>query len=358
MTKDRVNEIDLLRFIAAIAVVFFHYTFRGYAADGLSPMPYPWFAPVSKYGYLGVHLFFMISGFVILMTAAGGVLKDFVISRMVRLYPAFWACCTATVVTAYFLGAGHFAVTPRQYLVNMTMLSGFLNVPSVDGAYWSLFEEMKFYALVAVVLVLGKIARAQVFLAGWLLVSVALETVFQNRNLHYYLVVDYAAFFIAGATYYLVWQRGPSLGRVGLLAASWGLAVYQLLRGLAGFERHYATTLSAGVAVGIVSAFYLVFALIALRRTGFIGRRRWLTAGAITYPLYLLHENIGFMIFGHAYPALNPHVLLGGTIVLMLLAAYGVNRLVERPLAPLMKRALLRACDTLVRMVPMLRPRA
>ncbi|MDD5250387.1 MAG: hypothetical protein PHY45_15495, partial [Rhodocyclaceae bacterium] len=54
----RVNEIDLLRFVAALSVVFFHYSFRGYAADAMSVMPYPLLAPFSKYGYLGVELFF------------------------------------------------------------------------------------------------------------------------------------------------------------------------------------------------------------------------------------------------------------------------------------------------------------
>ncbi|EAQ8060912.1 acyltransferase, partial [Salmonella enterica] len=88
MIKNRINEIDLLRFVAAMAVVFFHYAFRGYAADGMSIMPYPSLAPVSKYGFLGVQLFFMISGFVILMSASHGSIQNFTISRMVRLYPA------------------------------------------------------------------------------------------------------------------------------------------------------------------------------------------------------------------------------------------------------------------------------
>ena len=70
--RNRVNELDLLRFFAAFSVVLYHYTFRGYAADDMSIVPYPLFAPISKYGYLGVDLFFMISGFVILMTASSG----------------------------------------------------------------------------------------------------------------------------------------------------------------------------------------------------------------------------------------------------------------------------------------------
>ncbi len=79
MANARVNELDLLRFFAAFAVVFFHYSFRGYTADDMSIMPYPILASVFKYGYLGVELFFMISGFVILMTAANGNLRNFII---------------------------------------------------------------------------------------------------------------------------------------------------------------------------------------------------------------------------------------------------------------------------------------
>ncbi len=58
MTNTRVNEIDLLRFIAALAVVFFHYSFRGYAADDMSAMPLLPLVSFSKYGHLDVNLFF------------------------------------------------------------------------------------------------------------------------------------------------------------------------------------------------------------------------------------------------------------------------------------------------------------
>ena len=53
--KHQISEIDLLRFFAALAVVFFHYSFRGASADGLSKVSYPLLAPISKYGYLGVE---------------------------------------------------------------------------------------------------------------------------------------------------------------------------------------------------------------------------------------------------------------------------------------------------------------
>ena len=65
----RFYEIDLLRFVAAFAVVLFHYTFRGAAGEAFTSVAYPELAGITKYGCLGVDLFFIISGFVILMTS-------------------------------------------------------------------------------------------------------------------------------------------------------------------------------------------------------------------------------------------------------------------------------------------------
>lgn len=56
-TLARVNELDLFRFLASLAVVFHHFSLDGFAADSMTIMPYPLLASVSKYGYLGVELF-------------------------------------------------------------------------------------------------------------------------------------------------------------------------------------------------------------------------------------------------------------------------------------------------------------
>jgi len=66
-TKAHFFEIDLLRFLAAIAVLFYHYTFAGFEDNpNLVPVEYPFLAEFTRYSYLGVNLFFLISGFVIL----------------------------------------------------------------------------------------------------------------------------------------------------------------------------------------------------------------------------------------------------------------------------------------------------
>lgn len=342
-----------MRFLAALSVVFYHYTFRGYAADALSVMPFPSFAPLAKYGYLGVELFFMISGFVVLMTAAASRrLRDFSISRIVRLYPAFWACCTITFAATVAFGAPRHISTIDQYLMNMTMLSGLSKFQPIDGAYWSLLVEIRFYALVAVVLAIGKIHQAQLFLLVWLLASILLEILpiaaspmgwtppDSLRYLRYLLIVNYSPYFIAGATCFLIWSTGPSLAKFAIIIASWTLGLFQSGPSLHHFEIYYKTNLDFNITSGIITTFFLVMLLISMRRMGPFGRYRWPLAGALSYPLYLLHQNIGYIIFNRFYPAINPHLLLWGTITLVLVAAYAVHVVVERRLSLKMKNFL------------------
>jgi len=334
---NRVNEVDLLRFLAALAVVFFHYTFRGYAADDMSVMPYPLLAPVAKYGYLGVQLFFLISGFVILMTASSGGARSFVVSRIVRLYPAFWVCCTITFIVTIFIGEPQYSIKIWQYLINMSMLSGFLNVPAVDGAYWSLFIEIQFYALVVIVLLLNRIHQAELILVAWLLCTIFLEAI-PIGKLRYLLIVDYSAFFIAGAMLYLIWSKGITLVRAGAVFAAWVLAVAGSLKALPHMEKHYNTEMSGYVVITIVSLFFLTMILISMKCTGVIGRTRYLVIGALTYPLYLLHQNVGFMIFNFLYPSINVDILLWGVIALVIFVSYLINTFIERRFGPKLKK--------------------
>jgi peptidoglycan/LPS O-acetylase OafA/YrhL len=344
MPNTRVTEIDLLRFLAALAVVFYHYAFRGYAADAMSVMPYPLLAPVAKYGYLGVELFFMISGFVILMTAASGSLRSFFISRLVRLYPAFWAACTFTFILTILMGAPRYSATVEQYLINMTMLNGFFMVPDIDGAYWTLSIEILFYVLIGIVLLIGRIHQAEKMIALWLIASTAIS-LYPIRKLRVLLIPDFAPYFIAGAACFLIWSKGPSITRVAIVMVSWGAALSRSIAEMERLEKYFNTPMSRYVVVGIVTAFFVVMMLVALKYTGWVGRARWGGIGALTYPLYLTHHNIGFMVFNKAYPAINMHILFWGMIVAALSLAYAVHVFIEKPFSSKMKAGLNRLAD-------------
>jgi peptidoglycan/LPS O-acetylase OafA/YrhL len=86
--KKRIYQIDLFRFLAAIAVVLFHYMFRGYVQDDML-INFNTIGSFFKYGYLGVNLFFIISGFVISLSIKHNSLIKFIISRFTRLYPIY-----------------------------------------------------------------------------------------------------------------------------------------------------------------------------------------------------------------------------------------------------------------------------
>lgn len=336
MTKVRVNEIDLLRFVAVLSVVFFHYFFFGHVVGDVPIEPNPLLGQVAKYGYLGVELFFIISGFVIMMTAAEGSLPRFIISRIVRLYPAFWACCTITFLVILAIGAPRHAASFAQYAVNMTMLGEFLKVPLVDGVYWSLTVELKFYALVALILAFGKIHKMQEFLVLWLVVSVILAN-FPIKQLNFILIADYSSYFIAGAAFFLVWSKGISLARIGLICASWGMSAYQSIGRKASFEVSHGVNLNSYVIVSIITVLYLVMLLVAMKRTGALGNRKWLLFGALTYPIYLLHERIGFMIFDFIHPLTSSRFVLWAVAAGIIGLSYVVHVSVEKKFSPILR---------------------
>jgi peptidoglycan/LPS O-acetylase OafA/YrhL len=338
----RVAEIDLLRFLAALMVVLFHYTFRGHAG-GYSPLVFPELTEVMKYAHLGVALFFMVSGFVILMSASSGSLRKFFVSRVVRLYPAFWVCCTLTFLAIWFGGSPNYSATFTQYLVNMTMLNEFVGVRHIDGVYWTLAIEIKFYVGIALLIAFKRIRQIELFLAIWLVASIALEFVTIER-LHSLLIASYAPYFIAGGACFLIYTNGASWFRWLLLIGAWGAAVGKEIFFARSFEIRYQTQMSDAVIVGLVSVFFAIMLLVALRRTGWVARVNWLPIGVLTYPLYLIHQNVGYIIFNyvvnHASASLNRYVLVGATIAVMFALAYLIHALVEKRWAPRLKMLL------------------
>lgn len=84
----RFEYLDLLRLVCASAVVLLHYGVMA-PYTGVLPARY-YFAPnVLVYGQFGVHIFFIISGFVITLSARGRTAGAFLWARFLRLYPAY-----------------------------------------------------------------------------------------------------------------------------------------------------------------------------------------------------------------------------------------------------------------------------
>lgn len=335
--RHRLDTLDLLRALACAMVVAFHYLFRGQAGGWLQDAPPAWLSILARHGHLGVPLFFMISGFVIFMSAEGASLRAFAASRVARLYPALWVAAPLTALVALAGQVQDFHVTPGQLLANLTLLPQWFGVPYVDGVYWSLAVELQFYLLVALALVARQLDTIEPWLGVWLLLAL-LDDLRPMYALERWLVVAWAPFFVAGVCCNLLHRRGASAMRWGLLAASYGLA-------LVAVTTRHELTIAPGpahpadlpVAITLVSLFFLLLLLIALRRWQLpAAAGAWVAVGsALTYPVYLLHQNIGYVLI--ELPAWAGWPFLLRAIVVTLFVgglAWTVHVLVERRLGP------------------------
>jgi peptidoglycan/LPS O-acetylase OafA/YrhL len=342
--SGRIAVIDGLRLVAAVSVGFFHFAGCALIAKAWGVHPkhlFPMIYPVASYGWLGVELFFMISGFVICMSAWGRPVGAFGRSRIVRLFPAYWPAVLLTTAVMTFWPVIHERLPADQVLVNLTMVNTPLGIPNVDAVYWTLWGETRFYLLFAALLAWRGLSlqSATLFGYGWLLAGVLsvnsglpiLKTVFQPDN---------APLFVAGIAFYLIHRFGGDLKLWGLVALAYALEMHNVVIRIDYTAKLNHSHLSHGAGMAVVTAFFVILAVIAHGWTNHI-QWRWLTtAGLLTYPYYLIHQVIGWSVIDALHDLRPRKLTLAVTILAMLFAAWLLHRLIERPLARLIKQKL------------------
>jgi peptidoglycan/LPS O-acetylase OafA/YrhL len=286
---SRLIEIDALRGLAALAVVLFHYTTRFTELFGQNPPPTIAFS----YGHYGVNLFFIISGFVIFMTLEKTSRPmDFVVSRFSRLFPAYWIAILLTFSVTHLLGLPGKLVDGSTALANLTMIHGLFHIPHVDAVYWTLEVELLFYCGMFLLYRFGRLHLIHHALLGLLalrLTYFALEKGF-GIDLPWIisrlLILRYIPWFALGISIYLTTsRRGTGEWRQPALTAA--CAILTLLID----DSLFAAALAAALAT---AAF-----LAASGRASLLRHRILAWLGSISYPLYLLHENIGWSLQLH-----------------------------------------------------------
>ncbi|MFI9721327.1 acyltransferase family protein [Streptomyces sp. NPDC052396] len=342
----RLYVLDGLRLLAALMVVVYHYTDL-HGGWGRRPTEvFPHLTLVSRYGWLGVEVFFLISGFVICMSTWGRTLGDFIASRVSRIYPAYWFGVLLTgAVISLWPQVRHLKSWDTVF-TNLTMLQQGVGVWDVDGVYWTLFIELKFYVLFALVVATGVTYRKCVMFCGLWTVAALTAQVTDDRMLNMWTMPLYAPHFIAGIAFYLMHRFKPT-------ALLWGIAASSLLLSLHHMPKRVSDNTNSSVpvwpAVLILTLAYVVMALIAV---GAFDRLQWrwlATAGALTYPLYLIHQYIGMTVIYGLRDRVPAPALVAGLIVVMLAAAWLINRWVEKPLSKRLRRAVLKGIEEMRR---------
>lgn len=297
--RERESLLDGLRFVAAMAVVAFHFGFRGFTVDGLQDVSFPELVPIAKYGYLGVELFFMISGYVITWSIEGKSLADFAVARLVRLYPTFWLCAVLSATVISISDNDALLVSWQDGLLNATMLASAFDARYIDGAYWSLEVELQFYVLIAVSVGLFGFERLHRVLLVWMLVGVLCSALQKFAGFKVpFPTGNHYMYFCLGAGLFFFHRGRRELATYLLIGFGLGLSITHAIHGINWMISHYKVDFNRPLVGALIVVFAAVLAVSpsvststrpALRRILFY-------VGGITYPLYLIHAYAGFSV--------------------------------------------------------------
>lgn len=336
-TKNRIAYLDGFRGIAILLVVFFHAFARW-----PDRVPYEYqYADLFfvKYGWLGVNLFFMVSGFVIYMTLERCTsFREFLWRRWLRLFPAMLVVSIIVYMSAGFFerpaGVPTFRdLIPGLFFIEPIWIGDLFNVRQgvLVGAFWSLFVEVKFYFIFGSVFYFAGRWWAKFVLAAAFFMS--LGTMVINHFLHLeflslmtkwfdtYWSFKYFGWFLIGALVYELQGKFDivKLAFVGVLAVATSF--------YASVARHDATMFYALVIIALFTGAIYLEVLQRLLATKFL-----LFVGFISYPFYLIHENIMIFLIGKIGSSLRPvpdFLIPIIPIFLLMLVAYFIAKVIE-----------------------------
>ena len=344
-SQQRIGIINALRGFAALVVAWGHFVAGQGKYLGMS----------GKYGYLGVDIFFVISGFVIpwSLYRSRYELRDyprFLLKRNVRLYPPYLASIAISILATNFVlvpvfHIPHMTVTGRDLLLHFAYLNDLAHVPWVNVAYWTLAIEFQWYLLIGLVLPLLASRRRLARFAATSVMVLAYFAFPWDRLVFHFLPV-----FLIGV---FVFQYRAAVTGLGEMLGLIAVMVFAMLR-----SSGWLVPLVA-VPTGMLIAFPVLQGR-AIHRGPERGPERSLGStpiranpariggpggwrdgvadrvGDVSYSLYLLHLPIGVSVIGclsHWLPYSGSYIGLLDVVgvAASMWAAWIMYRVIERP---------------------------
>lgn len=362
--------LDVLRLIAALLVAVYHFGFWRQTAvdDSLVHVVEPGFAAMTKslthFGWVGVEIFFVISGFVITLSAQNASPSRFFRGRFLRIAPAVWICAPITLLI-YHSTLG----TPIADMIAplIRTLSFFPLFSYIDGVYWTLGVEISFYALVFVLLKLSRLDRIETVAIGlgaislmfWIAALTALAVVGDDPGrwgvlarkavgfrIFQLLLIQHGCFFGLGVLAFAIQRGGLSPRRI-LAMALLLIACWLEIIGQNGIiARAAQLPLSPAPALAFWTCAFAGFLLSLAgnarlhrlfdRQLGVIRR-----IGLLTYPFYLLHNPVGLAtILGLLNWGASAPLAIAAGLAAGLLASWAVMMWIEPPAREIFRAAI------------------
>lgn len=297
--SSAIAGLDLIRFAAAVMVAMFHLAyFEWILTDTIFLRA---LAPFFSFGWVGVEIFFVLSGFVIAYSANGKSALTFARSRFLRLYPGAWVC--ASITGLVLVGGGDNILGPFLRSIFLWPFG-----PWVDGVYWTLGIEMAFYGLVFLLLAsfgfgalfhlmasIGLISSA--FWFSWFFDHVGGADSFGWTMGHRYfelLLIHYGCFFALGGSIWLILLNKSSwiYGLLaGVSAVSGLICIYAIAQAKASAGQGHAPIVP--MLAWVVSVLGIILSVSMRDRMEVLSGPIIRILGQATYPLYLLHHTLG-----------------------------------------------------------------
>jgi exopolysaccharide production protein ExoZ len=346
--SDYIYGIDLVRFACALCVAAFHLTWK-------TPET-AWFLP---FGWVGVQVFFVISGLVIANSAQGATPPQFLTGRFMRIYPTAW--CAAAVSYPLFLWQFPNMVDPLQRLYfSLILFPG----PFIATAYWTLPIELAFYFVVYSLIVFNGFRHVRwlaVFLILWgapCVVGLALNArglahwnwinftyLWENMSL-----LRYGPYFGLGMLVWLYKEKRAGIIAFAAAALALALGLMEIYAKTAEVLPKFAqstpalqqpwTHLPLATNLAFLAAFAAILLAVKFNRLFPVNarlRKTVRTLGLMTYPFYLLHELVGAFVIAQTSKLGMTHL----TSVFIALATIGlVSLVIAIYCEPALRRAL------------------
>lgn len=287
--NQRYLTFDVLRGVSAILIVLYHYTVR-YNENSLTIGYQTDWNFHCHFGFAAVTTFFIMSGFFSgkIITKQSSPIK-ILFKRLNRLLPTFWASATISAILLCLFWE-EASVSFIDYVGNLTMIPGLLRVKAIDGAYWTMQLELFWAIWLSVLLFIKRIKWRELVILIWISISICLS--FFNEIHHpmlsiirIVLMTSFSSDFVAGACLWIILNEKS--GKM-----TWSLLCLCFANQLAQHQTIYHDIFFV-VTVCLILVYRKID--VYLKETNVLVKFiTWIAS--ISYPLYLLHQMIGFVI--------------------------------------------------------------
>lgn len=324
MRRKQIIGIQVIRGISALFIILYHYTSRYNEVDYVTPhenwtISLPW-------GCFAVSTFFLISGFLTATDLSKHTPPPvFLKKRVNRLYPTFWV---AVLITYFFSLIAHQGnVGFIDLLANISMIPAVLGFEHVDGVYWTLQYELFFYVFISLILLIKKRKFVITLVVSWLMISVAFY--FLQYNINTYLakiirvfgIIDYIAVFVLGLAMGLFKKKYISkLLYLTIIVISF--ISFYLYKGL-------SQSIFFAINFGLLQ-YVLYNENCLINRDNRITRPiTWIAA--LSYPLYLIHQKIGYILISNTIITTGYEgiVIIIIPFIISIIIAYYLHKYIE-----------------------------